>query len=157
MIRRQFLTTSLISAAAVAREAPARKKVDKGPPIAMELVKEFVGAGHGDLAKVKAMLAEQPGPINVAYDWGGGDYETALGGAGHMGQREIAEYLISQGAPIEIHAAAMLGKLEIVKAAIAAFPSAAQIPGPHKITLIAHARKGGEQAQAVVKFLESLK
>ncbi|MCX6590722.1 MAG: ankyrin repeat domain-containing protein [Acidobacteria bacterium] len=156
MIRRQFLTAPLFAAAAAAQEAPARKKVDKGPPIAIELVKEFVGAGHSDLVKVKAMLAEQPGLIKVAYDWGGGDYETALGGAGHMGQREIAEYLIAQGAPLELHAAAMLGKLEFVKAAIAAFPNAAQIPGPHKITLIAHARKGGEPAQAVVKFLEGL-
>jgi ankyrin repeat protein len=123
----------------------------------VDLVKEFVGAGHNDLAKVKAMLAEQPGLIKAAYDWGGGDFETALGGAGHMGQREIAEYLIAHGAPVELHAAAMLGKLDFVKAAVAAFPNAAQIPGPHTITLIAHARKGGPAAQAVVDFLEGLK
>lgn len=155
MIRREFVTLSLITASASAQDVPARKKIDKGPPLAVELVKEFVGAGHTDLAKVKAMLAEQPGLIKAAYDWGGGDFETALGGAGHMGQREIAEYLIAQGAPLELHAAAMLGKLDFVKAAVAAFPNAAQIPGPHKITLIAHARKGGEQAEAVVKYLET--
>lgn len=157
MIRRHFISLPLLSAAAAAQDAPAKKKIDKGPPLAVELVKEFVGAGHNDLAKVKAMLAEQPGLIKAAYDWGGGDFETALGGAGHMGQREIAEYLIAQGAPVELHAAAMLGKLDLVKAAVAAFPNAAQIPGPHKITLIAHARKGGPAAQPVVDFLESLK
>ncbi len=157
MIRRHFISLPLISAAAAAQDAPARKKIDKGPPLAVELVREFVGAGHSDLTKVKAMLAEQPGLIEAAYDWGGGDFEMALGGAGHMGQREIAEYLIAQGAPVELHAAAMLGKLDLVKAAVAAFPNVAHIPGPHKITLIAHARKGGLQAEAVVDFLESLK
>src|SRR5687768_3257124 len=57
------------------------KKFDKGPPLAPDLVRGFVGAAHGDLEKVKAMLAEQPRLVNATWDWGGGDFETALGGA----------------------------------------------------------------------------
>jgi hypothetical protein len=132
------------------------QKVDKGPPLAPGLIKEFVGAGHAKLDRVKEMLAAAPGLIKAARDWGGGDFETALGGAGHMGQREIAEFLIAQGAPIELHAAAMLGRLDLVKAALAAFPNALSTKGPHGITPLAHARKGGPAAEAVVRYLEGL-
>lgn len=84
------------------------------------------------------------------------DRGPALGGASHMGRRDIATFLIGQGARMDLFAAAMLGKLEIVNAALAAFPAARLSLGPHKIPLLAHARKGGEEAVAVVQFLESL-
>ncbi len=74
------------------------KRPDKGPPLAPDLVKAFVGAAHGNLEKTKEMLAETPALLNATWDWGGGDFETGLGGASHMGNREIAEYLIGQGA-----------------------------------------------------------
>jgi hypothetical protein len=56
---------------------------------------------------------------------------------------------------LDIFAAAMLGKLDIVKAALTAFPGAIQTPGPHGIPLIAHAKAGGEQASAVFEFLQT--
>ncbi|MDX2181381.1 MAG: hypothetical protein SFV18_17435 [Bryobacteraceae bacterium] len=154
MNRRKF--ASLLAVPVAAQTVPPSKKIDKGPPVPLEVVKEFVGAGHGNLDRVKEMLAERPALAKVAYDWGGGDFETALGGAGHMGQREIAEYLIAHGAPLELPAACMLGRLDFVKAAIAAFPEAAKTAGPHGITLVAHARKGGTKAEPVLNYLESL-
>lgn len=133
---------------------PPRK--DKGPPLDDSLVKAFVGAAHGHLPTVKEMLAQKPTLINATWDWGGGDFETALGGAGHMGRRDIAEYLLANGARIDVFVAAMLGKLEIVKAAVIAFPDTPKIKGPHGIPLIKHAEAGGEQAAAVKAYLESL-
>jgi hypothetical protein len=121
-----------------------------------ELVQEFVGNAHGDLDRVKALLLEEPALINAAWDWGGGDWETGLGAAAHMGRNDIACYLLEQGARIDLFAAAMLGELDIVKAVLAAFPDAARVPGPHGIPLIAHAQAGGEEAAAVVEFLQSL-
>jgi hypothetical protein len=50
----------------------------------------------------------------------------------------------------------MLGKIEIVKAAVAAFPNLVHVPGQHKIPLIAHAEKGGAPAVAVLEFLRPL-
>ena len=132
----------------------ARK--DKGPPIAPELVREFVGAGHAKLDRCKEMLEQYPTIVNACWDWGGGDYETALGGASHMGRPDIANFLIEKGARMDVFAAAMLGKLEVVKAACAAFPNTRDVPGPHGITLLEHARKGGEPARAVLEYLESL-
>jgi hypothetical protein len=119
-------------------------------------VKRFVIAGHGNLAAVKVMLAEEPNLINGAIDWGNGDFETALGGASHMGRRDIAEYLLEHRARMDIFAATMLGKLDIVKAAVTAFPNIVHVPGPHGIPLIVHAEKGGPEAQAVLEFLRPL-
>lgn len=143
--------------AALALPATAQNKVpDRGPQIEPALVKEFVVAGHGNLARCKEMLAQTPKLINACWDWGGGDFETALGGASHMGNREIALYLIEQGARMDLFAATMLGKLEIVRPALEAFPNAIATPGPHGIPLISHAKKGGTEAEAVLRFLEKL-
>ena len=119
-------------------------------------VKRFVIAGHVNLAAVKAMLAEEPHLINGAIDWGNGDFETALGGASHMGRRDIAEYLLEHNARMDIFAATMLGQIEIVKAAVAAFPNIVHVPGPHGIPLIVHAEKGGPAAKPVLEFLRPL-
>ena len=107
------------------------------------LVQEFVGKAHGDLNRVQELLAQEPALINATWDWGGGDFETALGAASHMGRKHIANFLLQHGARLDIFAAAMLGKLEVVKAALTAFPDALKTPGPHGIPLIAHAQAGG--------------
>ena len=142
-----------------ATPAPATppQKVTKPDPLKPELVKEFVVAAHGNLDKTKSMLAETPGLLNATWDWGGGDFEKAIGGAGHMGRPDIANFLISQGAHFDIFVAAMLGRLDMVKAALTAYPNLADSKGPHGIPLIAHAQKGGENAAAVLDFLKSLK
>ena len=129
---------------------------DRGPALAPDLVKGFVGAAHGDLEKTRRLLNETPGLINATWDWGGGDFETALGGASHMGNRELALFLLSKGARMDIFAAAMLGKLDVVRAAVAAFDGIHKAPGPHKIPLIVHAKKGGVEAAEVVRYLETL-
>ena len=126
------------------------------PTLDSSLVQEFVGNAHGDLNRVKELLAQEPAVINACWDWGGGDFETGLGAAAHMGQRDIARFLLENGARLDLFAAAMLGKLDIVKAALTAFPEAVHIPGPHGIPLIAHARAGGDEAKEVLEYLESL-
>lgn len=137
-----------------AKQAPS--PMDKGPRLDLDVVQEFVIAGHGNLEKVKELLAAQPALINATWDWGSGDWETALGGASHMGRRDIALYLLEHKARLDLFAAAMLGKLDIVRAALAAFPDAVKVPGPHGIPLLAHAKAGGAEAVAVFNYLESI-
>jgi len=127
------------------------------PSIELDLVKEFVGNSHGDLDKVKALLAQEPALINSAWDWGGGDFETGLGAASHMGNRSIAEFLLEQGARLDLFAAAMLGKINIIRATIETFPKAILTPGPHGIPLIKHAEMGGEDAKEVLEYLLSIR
>jgi len=125
------------------------------PALEAALVQEFVGNAHGDLNRVKELLAQQPALINACWDWGGGDFETGLGAAAHMGRRDIAEFLLENGARLDLFAAAMLGNLDIVKAALLTFPAAIDVPGPHGISLISHAKAGGDGAQAVFEYLQS--
>jgi len=120
------------------------------------LVFEIVAKAHGDLDRVKELLTQEPGLVNATWDWGGGDFETALGAAAHMGRKDIATFLLEHGARLDIFAAAMLGEFEIVKAALEAYPDALKILGPHDIPLIAHAQAGGDDAKAVLEYLQSL-
>jgi hypothetical protein len=128
--------------------------MDKRAALNPEVVREFVAKAHGDLDRVRAMLEEEPALVNAAWDWGGGDWETGLGAAAHVGRRDIAEYLLAHGARIDLFAAAMLGKREIVEAILKDNPQARHQPGPHGIPLMAHAQAGGEAAAAVVRYLE---
>jgi hypothetical protein len=118
------------------------------------LVEEFVLKSHADLQRVGELLEQEPGLLNASHDWGAGDWETGLGAAAHMGRRDIAELLLQRGARIDLFAAAMLGQLEIVKAALEAFPAMRDARGAHGIPLIEHARAGGPAAEAVLRFLE---
>jgi len=119
-----------------------------------DVVREIVAAAHGNVTRVKELVARRPALARAAWDWGYGDWETALGAASHMGNREIAGILLANGAHPTIFSAAMLGQLESVKALVAASPGVQRTRGPHGITLLAHARNGG--AQEVVKYLEAL-
>ena len=128
--------------------------MDKKPALALNLVEEFVGVSHGNFASVKEMLAAEPALVNATWDWGGGDFETALGAAAHMGNKQIANYLLERGARLDIFAAAMLDMIEVVKAGLDARPEMLHTPGPHGIPLIVHAEAG--DAKAVLEYLNSL-
>ena len=117
-------------------------------------VQAFVGNAHGDLDAVRAALDAEPLLANAAWDWGGGDWESALGAAGHMGRRDIAELLLEHGARLDIFAAAMLGEVEVVRAMLTAHPELRNATGPHGIPLRAHAEAGGEQALPVLELLD---
>lgn len=145
--------------AAAARTRPPidpKNIPNKGPRLDPDLVFEFVYFAHSNLDVVRDMLTEQPKLVTAAWDWGGGDWETALGAAAHMGRRDIAELLLSKNARIDLFAATMLGRLDIVRATLAAFPDALNVPGPHGIPLVVHAQKGAEGAKEVLAFLTSL-
>jgi hypothetical protein len=130
--------------------------MERPPPIDPALVNDIVLKAHKDLDGVKALVAREPKLVNACWDWGGGDFESALGAAAHTGRREIAEFLLANGARMDIFAAAMLGHLDLIKAAIAAHPQVRHAPGAHGIPLLAHAKMGGEKALPVLEYLQSL-
>jgi hypothetical protein len=120
------------------------------------MVREVVATAHGNFARLKELVDARPALARAAVDWGFGDWEDALGAASHMGRRDIAEYLIANGARPSIFSAAMLGQLDVVKAFVAASPGIQRIAGPHSISLLAHARAGGPAADAVRQYLDAL-
>jgi ankyrin repeat protein len=167
--RRKFIAKTLASATAINVGAAAENSssqtnspdkpgqgevVRKRGPQSLEMVYAFVGAGHGNLEKVKELLAADPHLIFASRDWGGGDWETALGGASHTGHREIALYLLSQGARIDAYCAAMLGERDVMLALLKTNPSVATAQGPHGYTLLYHAAISGDVA--IAEALKSL-
>ncbi len=113
-----------------------------------EQLREFVIAGHWNLPKVKEMLAEFPEILNVPYDWGENDWETAIQGAAHVGSPHVAEFLLAQGAPLEICTAAMLGRQADVERLLAENPALINAHGAHGIPLMAHAALSGNVSLA---------
>jgi uncharacterized protein len=113
---------------------------------AIDPIREFVLAGHGNLTKVQEMLVAMPTLLNAAYEWRDDDRETALQGAAHVGNRAIAEYLLAQGAPLDICTAAMLGQQAEVERFMAADPQQIDSTGAHGITLLTHAALSGKVA-----------
>lgn len=129
---------------------------DRPAPISADLVLEFVKNAHGNFEKVKELLDQQPNLLNAAWDWGNGDYETGMNAAGHTGRVEIAGYLLYKGARMDIFCAAMLGRLDIVKPILEAYPNLKSSKGPHGLALIHHAEKGGENAKKVLDYLREI-
>ena len=150
-----MLTRSELSAAEIAPEAG--RGPGRGPRSDLQSVLDFVQAGHRDLTKVEAMVARDPSLLHARWDWGEGDWESALEGAAHMGRADIVTYLISQGARIDSFSAAMLGHTEAVKALLDLNPATATTRGPHGLPLMFYVGHGGQvaMAAAVVPHLEN--
>ena len=128
---------------------------DALPQIDPATVQSFVANAHGDFDAVQSLLVDEPRLVNAAWDWGGGDWETALGAASHMGRRQIALFLLEHGARLDLFAAAMLGYFDVVTTILSDFPEMREALGPHGIPLVEHARVGGADARAVLELLEA--
>jgi hypothetical protein len=128
---------------------------DKPAPYQKDIVQQFVGAGHKDLDKVKELLAEFPNLIYSSHDWGNGDFETAIGAGGHVGFKEMVNFLIDSGARPTLHALTMLGKTDLVKPILEAYPQMLNTLGPHGFTFLHHAQRGKEDAAELLAYFES--
>lgn len=105
-----------------------------------QLINETVIAAHHDLDKVRANLAEHPGLLNASAEWN----ETPVQAAAHVGNRAIAEFLLQQGAPLDICTAAMLGRTDAVRAMLEADPNAKDAVGAHNLPLMLFPVAGGQ-------------
>lgn len=157
MNRKNFILTTVGAGSilAVPSFLSGQQNQPKGDPLPAEKVKDFVGAGHNNLDKVKQLLQEFPTLIYCMWDWGGGDFETALEGAGHVGNKDIANHLIGIGARTNLFVLTMLGKTQIVKAYLESYPQYLQARGPHGYTLLHHAQRGGDDAKELMEYLQS--
>jgi hypothetical protein len=130
------------------------------------MVSGIVGASHGNFDKVKQMVTERPELAGASWDWGFGDWETALGAASHVGRRDIAEFLIGHGARPDIFTYTMMGMLKSVQEIVETIPGIQSHPGPHGITLLQHAKNRLEDknisssdaanVNSVISYLQSV-
>ncbi len=138
-------------------DAPKFKPSWSKEQINRQLLQDFVILAHSDFEMVKKLLEREPGLLNGAVDWGGGDFETALGGASHMGKHETVEYLLEKGARIDIFCAAMMGQIDAVRSFLTLQPNLIDAKGPHGFSLHFHAQVGGERSANVLDYLQSVK
>jgi ankyrin repeat protein len=117
-------------------------------PLTQEQIRNFVLPAHGNLEVVKQMLAEEPRLLNRKYE----EFdETALEAASHVGNRPIAEFLLEQGAPMNLYTAAMFGLKDEVASFLDETPEQVNGNGVHGISLLYHAALSGN-----VKLVEML-
>jgi hypothetical protein len=138
-------------------EPPAFKPSWKKPQVNRLLAQDFIIYAHSDLEMTKKLLEREPGLIQSAIDWGAGDWETALGGASHMGRHDIVEFLLSRGARIDLFCAAMQGQTEAIRSFLALQPALIDAKGPHGFSLHFHAQVGGEKSKETLDYLQSVK
>jgi hypothetical protein len=137
--------------------APGFKPSWKKPQINRLFVQDFVIYAHSDLSMVQKLIEKEPALLNATMDWGAGDWESGLGGASHMGRRDIVSYLLERGARIDIFCAAMLGQLDAVRSFLTLQPHLIDAKGPHGFTLHFHAQVGGKESEPVLDYLQSIK
>jgi hypothetical protein len=137
--------------------APGFKPSWKKRQIHRLLVQDFVVYAHSELDMVKKPLDKEPALLNGTMDWGGGDWETGLGGASHMGRRDIVEFLLDRGARLDLFCAAMMGQIDAVRSFLTLQPKLIDAKGPHGFSLHFHAQVGGKDAENVLDYLQSIK
>jgi hypothetical protein len=72
---------------------------------------------------MKELLRQEPGLVNAAWDWGGGDWKTALGTAAHMGEKTLHfSFSIKELEWIYLRLP-LLGKIDIVRSMLTDNPS----------------------------------
>jgi hypothetical protein len=148
------------------RDANADSFFYRYPSMDDAMVSGIVGASHGNFDKVKELVNARTELAGAAWDWGFGDWETALGAASHVGRRDIAEFLIANGARPDIFTYTMMGMLKSVQEIIETVPGIQTHGGPHGITLLQHAKNRLEDknisssdagnVNKVISYLESL-
>jgi len=158
MDRKKFIVEVAGSAAALVvasnKVAGQVMATQEPAPLPTSLVKEFVIAGHGNFPKVQDMLKDTPNLIYAKFDWGNGDYEAAIEGAGHVGNKDIANFLLDAGDRVTLYVLTMLGKTELVKPVLEAYPHLINAKGPHGFTLLHHAQAGGKDAEELYVYLK---
>jgi hypothetical protein len=156
MKRKDFLLSSgAVAGSILLNPFKGFSKGTAADPYPLSVVKDFVSAGHNNLSKVKEMLAEHPHLLYARYDLGNGDFEEAIEGAGHVGNREIAEFLINAGARPNVFVLTMLGETAIVNSILDKYPALLNAKGAHGFTLLHHATRGGEPARELLEILKS--
>lgn len=145
MTRNDFLKHGLVASGFIAT-TPFLLANNENELFSGDEIYEFVAAAHKDFEATKSIIEAKPLLLNCANQIRKGDFETAIGGASHMGRRDIADLLIAQGARLDIFNFAFLGYTEIVTRLITDYPQLLNAPGPHGFTLLHHAEVGENQA-----------
>ena len=108
------------------------------------IVEECVGSAHGDLDRVRELVERHPAVVNARAPWN----ETPIEAAAQLGRRDIIEYLLGKGAPLDLFTACVLGRRDVVEAELARDPARAGAHGVHDLPTLYFAAIGGQREVA---------
>jgi len=142
MNRKHFLQKGLVATGGLLIVTNSALSQETTDIFEIEDIYEFVLAAHRNLDDVKKIYEATPLILNCTNQSKKGDFETAMGGAAHMGRKDIADYLLSKGARLNIFSMTYLGYTDAVKQILKAQPDLINAPGPHGFSLLHHAKVG---------------
>ena len=102
------------------------------------LVEACVGSAHGDLDRVRELVERHPELVDARASWN----ETPIEAATQLGRRDIIEYLLGKGAPLDLFTACVLGRRDLVEAELARDPARARARGVHDLPVLYFAAIG---------------
>ena len=151
-ISRRAFAAAVPSAALLQAQTPTLAS-ETVAQLSAELVKDWIAKAHQRKIDVmKGLLEREPALLQSSWDWGAGDFESAIQAAAHTGSRDMALFLIDRGARFDLFAAAMLGQLALLKTTVEAYPATLQVRGAHGIPLLSHAIQGEASGHASCVF-----
>ena len=104
------------------------------------LVEACVGNAHGNLSRVRELVEQHPELVNARAPWN----ETPIEAATQLGRKDIVDYLLSKGAPLDFFTACVLGRRDLVEAELARDPARARSQGVHGLPALYFAAIGGQ-------------
>jgi ankyrin repeat protein len=128
---------------------PVRRDDLNGLP--WTVVNEFARIAHADFEKVKSMYKDYPALLNTRASWD----ETAVEAGAHMGRLDITTFLADAGFAISTCTAALLGREDMVRAAIAADRRVLQERGAHDLPILAYTIFANEQTAIAGQLLKA--
>jgi ankyrin repeat protein len=109
------------------------------PPLPWPVINEYVAVAHGNLARMKELLALYPTVLHANASWD----ELAVEAGAHVGFKEGVRFLLDQGAPAALPTAAMMGRTAHVKKLLAEDPQRIWDCGAHNMPPIWFPAIGG--------------
>jgi uncharacterized protein len=121
-------------------------------PVSAELdqsiVEECVGNAHGNLDKVRELVEHHPELVTAQAPWN----ETPIEAATQLGRKDIIDYLLDRGAPLDLFTACVLGRRDLVEAELDRDPARARSRGVHDLPVLYFAAIGRQLDVARLLF-----
>jgi ankyrin repeat protein len=128
---------------------PVRRDDLNGLP--WTVVNQFASVAHADFEKVKSLYKEYPALLNTRASWD----ESAIEAGAHMGRLDIATFLAEAGFALSTCTAALLGREDMVRAAIAADRRVIHERGAHDLPILTYTVFGNQQTAIAADLIKA--
>ncbi|HKX19643.1 MAG TPA: ankyrin repeat domain-containing protein [bacterium] len=114
--------------------------------LSQDTINNFVRAAHGDIGKLRDIAASHRSVLEATASW----KETALEAAAHSANKEMVEFLLSNGAQPDVFSAIVLEQVDDVATYLDRNPGLARAFGAHGIPILFFAAAVGNERIAEI-------